>query len=339
MKMGIAGVGRIGSMHAEVLAAHPEIGELVVSDPDVSRAAEVAAQVGGTVAATVEELFAAGLDGLVVAAATGAHAGLVKAGSDAGVPVFCEKPVAMDIEETQEVLDYVSASGVPVQVGFQRRFDDGYAAARKALQDGELGELRRLHLVSADPAPPPESYISTSGGIFPDLHIHDLDILRWVTGREVAEVYAVGANRGASYFGAAGDVDECTTVLSLDDGTLATMQGSRDNGAGYDIRMELAGTEGTRVVGLSDRSPLASAEPGVAFPAGPSWVFFADRFQSAYASQLHVFVDVAAGRRESPCTVLDALKASHLAEAGSRSLREHRAVRVEEVLETAGSGR
>jgi predicted dehydrogenase len=339
MKVGIAGAGRIGSMHAEVLANHPEVTGLVVNDPDLPRATEVAGKVGGAVAPTVEEMFGAGLDGVVIAAATAAHAELVKAASDAGVPVFCEKPVAMDIEETQDVLDYVSASGIPVQVGFQRRFDAGYAAARTALQEGELGDLRRVHLVSADPAPPPGPYIATSGGIFRDLHIHDLDILRWVTGREVVEVYATGSSRGASYFGSANDVDECTTVLVLDDGTLATMQGSRYNGAGYDIRMELAGTEATHAVGLSDRSPLTSAEPGVAFPAGPRWVLFSDRFRGAYADQLHAFIDVAAGRRESPCTVADALSAFHLAEAADRSLHEHRPVRVEEVIAAAGSRR
>jgi myo-inositol 2-dehydrogenase / D-chiro-inositol 1-dehydrogenase len=333
VKIGIAGTGRIGVMHARVLAEHPDVEQLVITDIDVARATAVAQEVNGIVAGDVGELLAAELDGFVVAAPTAAHAELVKAASNAGVPVFCEKPVAIDVEQTQEVLDHVTASGVPVHVGFQRRFDEGYAAARQALHEGRLGELRRVHLVSADPAPPPSEYIVTSGGIFRDLHVHDLDILRWVTGREVVEVYATGANRGASFFAEAHDVDECTAILTLDDGTLVTLQGSRYNGNGYDIRMELAGTDATQVVGLADRSPLSSAEPDTAFPAGPPWVLFSDRFRSAYANQLHAFIDVAAGRRESPCTVADALAAFFAAEAADLSLHEQRPVRVEEVVE------
>jgi myo-inositol 2-dehydrogenase/D-chiro-inositol 1-dehydrogenase len=331
MKLGIVGAGRIGAMHADVLGEHPEVTDLVINDVDVARASKVAEGVDGRVAPTAHDLLASELDGLLIAAATAAHTELVKAGSDAGIPVFCEKPVAMDVEETQDVLDYVTARGTPVQVGFQRRFDDGYLAARVALRDGKIGELRRVHLLSADPAPPQGAYIATSGGIYRDLHIHDLDILRWVTNLEVVEVYATGSNRGASFFAEADDVDECVTTLVLEDGTLVTMQGSRYNGAGYDIRMELAGTEGTVAVGLSDRSPLVSAEPGESFPAGPPWVLFSDRFRIGYANQLHAFIDLVAGRCESPCTVTDALKAFHLAEAADRSLHERRVVRVEEV--------
>ena len=133
---------------------------------------------------------------------------------------------------------------MPTQIGFQRRFDAGYGAARDALRSGALGELRRVHALTGDREPPAADYIPSSGGIFRDCHVHDFDILRWVTGREVVEVYAVGANRGAAFFAEAGDVDESAAVLTLDDGTLVTLQGSRYNGGGHDVRMELAGTDG-----------------------------------------------------------------------------------------------
>jgi myo-inositol 2-dehydrogenase/D-chiro-inositol 1-dehydrogenase len=339
MKIGVAGAGRIGTMHARVLAEHADVAQVVISDVDVERATAVAEQVGGVVAHDLEELLGAQLDGVVIATATASHPELVKAAVAVGVPVFCEKPVALDVDQTVEVLDCVRATDVPVQVGFQRRFDPGYVEARRALQAGALGELRRVHMVSADPAPPAAEFIATSGGIFRDLHVHDLDMLRWVTGQEVVEVYATGANRGAAFFGEANDVDECTAVLVLDDDTLATLHGSRYNGNGYDIRMELAGTAATRVVGLADRSPLASAEPDTSFPAGPPWSLFSDRFRSAYANQLRAFVDVAAGRRGSPCTVADALQASQLAEALDRSLHERRPVRVEELVAAEKGGR
>jgi myo-inositol 2-dehydrogenase / D-chiro-inositol 1-dehydrogenase len=331
VRVGIAGTGRIGARHARVLATHPDVTELVLNDDVEQRAREVAAEVDGTVATSVAELFEAKPDAVLIATATFAHADLIEAASDAGVPVFCEKPVAQSAARTEEVLRHVTKTGVPVHVGFQRRFDPGYVEARRRVQAGEMGEVRRVHLITADPAPPGPEFIPTSGGIFRDCHIHDLDILRWVTGREVVEVYAVGANRGANYFREADDVDESAALLVLDDGTLATMQGSRYNGAGYDVRMELAGTDGTHVVGLADRSPLRSTEPDTTFPVGEPWVIFYERFGAAYTAELTAFIDMAAGRRESPCTVLDGLKAFYAAEAADLSRREHRPVRVEEV--------
>lgn len=318
-------------MHAGVLAANEDVTELVLFDAVAGRAAEVAPGLGARATDTIEEFFDAGLDGVAIATATGSHAELIQMGIERKIPVFCEKPVALDCEETEAVLARVEASGVSVQIGFHRRFDPGYIAAKESLDNGELGELRRVHVVSADPAPPDASYIFTSGGVFRDLHIHDFDILRFVTGHEVSKVFVIGANRGASFFREAGDVDEVTTLLVLDDGTLVTAQGSRYNGNGYDIRMELAGTEATTVVGLADRSPLRSAEPGVEFPAGRSWTHFPDRFATAYAAEIRAFIEVAAGRRENPCTVREALAAAYIAEAADLSLREGRMVDVEEV--------
>lgn len=338
MRIGLAGVGRIGTMHANVLAGHDQVDELVLFDAVRERASELAASLQCEAVQTLDELFDGGVDGLVVATATGSHAELIRRGLTGGIPVFCEKPVALNVAETEDVLARVEQLGIAVQVGFHRRFDPGYANARAALAEGKLGELRRVHIVSADPAPPAASYIETSGGIFRDLHIHDFDILRWVTGREVVSVYATGANRGASFFGAAADVDECITQLVLDDDTLVTAQGSRYNGAGYDIRMELSGTEATHVVGLAEESPVRSAEPGVSFPSGSAWVSFSDRFRTAYVAEMDAFLDVVAGRRDSPCTVRDALIAFYVAEAASVSLREGRLVSVDEVT-PAGKAR
>jgi len=336
VKIGIAGAGRLGSVRAGVLAEHREVDRLIVADVDRERAGVLAEKVGGVVADTPAELFSAGLDGVVIATASAAHAEWIELALAAGVPVFCEKPVAVDVAETRAILDGANARGVPIQVGFQRRFDPGYVAARRAMRDGQLGDLRRVHLVSADPAPSAAEFVATSGGIYRDLLIHDFDILRWVTGREVVDVYAAGANRGAAYIAEADDVDETVLVLRLDDGTVATAHGSRYNGAGYDIRMEVAGTSATHVVGLSERSPLKSAEPEVSFPDGEPWTLFWERFGPSYGAEIHAFVDLLAGRRENPCTVDDALQALYVAEAAELSRREGRPVEVVEVAATAG---
>lgn len=334
LRVGFLGVGRIGAAHAEVVARHPAVSELVVGDADTARAREVADRLGVVSAGGIDDVLAAGVDALMIAATTSAHPGLILRACEAGLPVFCEKPVAPDVAATIAVAERVRETGIQVQVGFQRRFDAGYAAARAALASGELGELRRAHLLTADREPPPAGYVAGSGGIFRDCHVHDFDALRWVTGREIVEVYATGANRGAAFFGAAGDVDESTALLTLDDGTLATLQGSRYNGAGYDVRLELAGTEATLAVGLDERTALRSTEPGAAFPAGKPWPGFRERFGAAYEAELSAFLEVAAGTRPSPCSVDEALEALYVAEAAELSRREHRPATVDEVRVT-----
>lgn len=330
MRVGFVGVGRIGAAHAQVVRDHPAVDEVRIADADVTRARKVADELGVQAVDRPAAAFE-GVDAIVIAAATAAHAELMTAAARAGLPVFCEKPVAADVAGTLAVLDEVERAGVPNQIGFQRRFDAGYMAARAALRDGTLGELRRVHMITADAEPPHPSYVPPSGGIFRDCHIHDFDVLRWVTGREVTEVYAIGANRGAAVFAESGDVDESAALLRLDDATLVTMQGSRYNGGGYDVRMELAGTAATYVVGLDDHAALVSAEPGVAFPAGPPFREFWSRFRPAYEAEINAFVDVARGERESPCTVANALESCYVADAAVRSRQQGRAVKVDEV--------
>lgn len=338
MRIALLGAGRIGAAHAATLHSHPQVSHLLIADPDAQRAQAVATPLGAAHTGDVEQAFAFAADAVVVATPTATHADLILRCVSAGIPVFCEKPVATDIKATAEVARRVAESGVAVQIGFQRRFDAGYRAARAALRAGELGTLHRMHLVTADPAPPHADYIPMSGGIFRDCHIHDFDIARWLTGAEVVEVYATGANRGADFFAQAGDVDNATTILSFTDGTLATVQGSRYNGAGYDVRAELAGTSATYVVGLDGRAPLRSAEPGVPPSAQPAWPDFWQRFRPAYAAEMAAFLDLVAGRVDNPCTVADAFEALYIAEAAELSRRERRPVRVDEVRLSVATG-
>ncbi|WP_317446535.1 Gfo/Idh/MocA family oxidoreductase [Streptomyces collinus] len=331
MRIGILGLGRIGAFHAATLSGLDAVGSLVVCDPVAEAAKAAAERFGAEVADSPQALLAAGVDGLVVAAATDAHPALIRAGVRAGVPVFCEKPVARTMAEGVAVLRAVRDAGVPIQIGFNRRFDAGFAAARAAVRSGELGPLHTIRSTTLDPAPPPAAYVAASGGIFRDCSVHDFDIIRWVTGREVGEVYAVGGNRGAEHIAAAGDADTTGAVLTLDDGTIAMVSNSRHNGRGHDVRMELHGFADSIAVGLDDRLPLRSVEPGVRFPAGTPHDFFLDRFAAAYRAELAVFTEVVAGTRPSPCTVEDALEAGWIAEACTLSLREHRPVTLAEV--------
>jgi myo-inositol 2-dehydrogenase / D-chiro-inositol 1-dehydrogenase len=334
MRIGLIGAGRIGTSHADTLTGLPEVEALVVADADHARVLDLAAALAGRACAVeaacgVAELFAADLDGVVVAATTDAHAELVKHAAAAGLPVFCEKPVAPDIAGTLEVIEAVRAARIQVQVGFQRRFDAGHAAAREAVASGRLGWVHTVRSCTLDPAPPPKRFIPLSGGIFRDCVVHDIDGVRFVTGRDVVQVMAAGANRGDEFFAECGDADTAASVLTLDDGTLALTSATRYNAAGYDVRLEVFGSKDSIVAGLDARTPLSPAEGGGETYA--AYGNFLERFAAAYAAELRAFTDLVAGRIESPCTPEEALEAFIVAEACERSRREGTAVRVADI--------
>lgn len=329
MRIGLIGLGRIGAFHAETLSGLPAVTELVVTDAVPAVTERIARKYGAEPAANPAELLGSGVDGVVIAAATDAHPQLILAAVEAGLPVFCEKPVAKGAAEAEEVLRH--CAGATVQIGYNRRFDPGFEAARAAVASGELGRLHTVRSTTLDPAPPPAAYLAGSGGIFRDCSVHDFDIVRFVTGREVVEVYATGSTRGDAIFAEIGDAATTAAILTLDDDTLAVVSNTRYNGRGYDVRLEVHGSADSIAVGLEDKLPLRSVEPGVAFPAGPPHTFFMDRFATAYRRELAAFTDVVAGTRESPCTVADAVEAGWIAEACTLSLREHRPVRLNEL--------
>jgi myo-inositol 2-dehydrogenase/D-chiro-inositol 1-dehydrogenase len=249
----------------------------------------------------------------------------------AGIPTFCEKPVAATLDETIELANLAAESTVPVQVGFQRRFDAGYQRARRAVETGELGFLHTIRANTHDQAPPHAAYIPTSGGLFRDCSVHDFDILRYVTGQEVQSVYATGSNKGAAFFAEAGDVDTAAALLTLTDGTIVLVSATRYNGAGHDVRLELHGERATIGVGLDDSLAMRSAEEGVDFPKGPQKWSFMERFIAAYRSELEAFTHVASGEAPSPCTVGDALEAFRVAEACELSRAQGRPMSLAEV--------
>jgi myo-inositol 2-dehydrogenase/D-chiro-inositol 1-dehydrogenase len=331
MRLGLLGLGRIGAFHAETLAGLPAVEELVISDPVPALAEQVAGRFGARIAASPEAVLASGVDGVVIAAPTDLHAELIELCVAAGLPAFCEKPVSRDSDEAARVAHRVADAGVPVQIGYPRRFDPAFAAIRAAIADGELGMVHTVRSTTLDPAPPPRAYLAASGGIYRDCAVHDFDAIRWVTGQEVTEVYAVGTNQDAEWFAELGDVHTASAVLTLDGGALAVVSNTRYNARGHDVRLEAHGTRDSLAAGLGPGLPLRSAEPGVSFPDGKPFTFFMDRLAAAFRTELTTFTEVVAGRRASPCTILDAIETGWVAEACTLSLREHRPVRIEAV--------
>ena len=327
----MVGVGRIGAFHARTLAGSADVDRLTVVDDDSERASKLSAVLGAETRESPEALVTAGVDALVVATSTPAHAPLLSLAAGAGIPAFCEKPVALELDVIDAVAEEVDRADVLVQVGFQRRFDAGYLAARDAVANGTLGRLLLLRAATHDPVPPAGEYIAASGGIFRDLHIHDFDAIRFVTGQEVSEVYADGAVRETPWFEDYGDVDAAAAVLRLADGTLAVLTGTRHDPLGYDVRLEVFGTRDSIAVGVDGRTPLRSVEPEAPRAAADGYRDFLDRFDGAYRAELQAFVTAVREGDPSACTLADARAALAVALAAGRSRAERRPVSIEEV--------
>jgi myo-inositol 2-dehydrogenase/D-chiro-inositol 1-dehydrogenase len=333
--LGLVGVGRIGVMHAKNISElnqvlNPEGVQVQLKLTDVAEehARSVASECGAEFFGSVAGLISSGVDGLVIATGTATHPDLIRAGVDAGIPVFCEKPVAVSVAESLPVLEYIRERAGTVQIGHQRRFDAGYLEAKRAYEAGELGWIHSVRALTCDMTPPPVQFLATSGGLFRDCSVHDFDILRWLTGKEVVEVYARGSNNGDPAIGEVGDVDTALAVVTFDDGTVGTVSASRYNGAGHDVRLELQGSDGSIAVGMDEHMAVRSAEPGVTFPYGISHKTFAERFDLAYRSEMAAFVELVLGERKNPCTPEDAVAASKVADAAQESLETGVPVRV-----------
>ena len=327
MRVALLGAGRIGKLHARLLAATPGVETLVIGDIDAAFAAQLAESVGATAAPSIDAAID-GADAVVIAAATSAHAELIRAAVGRGIPTFCEKPLAGNLDDTIALAADIERSGVPFQLGFQRRFDAAYREVRRLVDSGELGTLYAVRLAGHDPEPAHEGYIAQSGGLFRDFSIHDFDILRWLTSCEVEEVYADGGVRGFPVFAKYGDVDTAVATLRLTDGPFTILSTARHDPLGYDIRTEVFGSKDSVSIGLGPRTPMRSVEPGVPPPAGPAWKDFLERFESAYAAEFVAFLTMARREAPSPCTAADGLAALRVAEAADRSLHEHRPVRL-----------
>jgi myo-inositol 2-dehydrogenase / D-chiro-inositol 1-dehydrogenase len=333
LHVGIVGVGRMGVFHAETLRGLEGVAA-TLTDADPERAQRVGRELGLGIADSPEALVEAGVQALVITAPTPAHAPLLRLAADAGLPAFCEKPAALDLATMDETAAHVDRAGTLVQIGFQRRFDDGYRAAHDAVAAGALGTLLVVRAATHDPEPPPQEYIAGSGGIFRDLHIHDFDAVRFVTGEEIVEVYADGAVRQSPWFEQHGDVDAAVAVLRLAGGALGILSGTRHDPLGYDVRLEVFGTGDSIVAGLDARSPLRPVEAGAARLAGPADRNFVERFATAYRAELVAFLDSVRNGGPSLCTLADARAALLVALAADRSRDERRPVSIEEVAST-----
>jgi myo-inositol 2-dehydrogenase/D-chiro-inositol 1-dehydrogenase len=331
LRIGVIGVGRIGRMHAELIARQiPGAALGAVFDAHERLARDVAAELRAPVVASVEEIFESELDAVAICSSSDTHVELLIAAAQAGKAVFCEKPVSLELAELDRALNAIDAAGVPFQIGFNRRFDPAHASVREAVHTGVVGEPHLVRISSRDPAPPPPEYVKSSGGLFLDMMIHDFDLARYVTGSEVVEVFARGAVRVEPWFADAGDIDTALVTLVHEDGCLTAIDNSRRAVYGYDQRLEVFGSAGM-AVSENPRAHTGSVTTagGERRPANP--YFFLERYLPSYVREWQAFVDAVKSGAPPPVSSTDARAPLVIGLAAGRSLREGRPVRVEEV--------
>ena len=329
MKFGIIGAGRIGANHARILSGLAGVSTLMIADVATERAAQLAGSLPNASAVDVETVFGQS-EAIVIASSTDTHAALLLTAAEAGLPTFCEKPIALNLDSTREAVAATEASGITVQMGFQRRYDPGIRAIRQQIERGELGTAFLVRSQTHDPAPPPIDYIPSSGGIFRDCLIHDIDAVRYVTGQEIVAVTAFGSEVGHPDIASHGDFGTATAMLQMSGGTLGQISGLRLDPVGYDVRLEAFGSERALAAGWSERTPIVSTEPGMPPPADPIITFW-DRFDFAYRAELEAFLRVAKGGEAPACGPRDALENLRAAIACDRSVAERRTVALEEI--------
>lgn len=347
MRVAVIGAGQIGRAHSLRLAALPEVTHLEIAyRQGAEKAQAIAKEITDpqrpnyrrdlkVTVVQVEEVIAQRPAAAVITAQTSAHAELIQRCLANGIPVYCEKPVALDLPTTKAVVEAWKKAQVPVQIGFQRRFDQGYLAAKAAYQSGRLGKVALLNALTLDECPPPEHFVPTSGGLFLDVSVHDFDIIRWVTGLEATWVYAQGATMGEPYFAANNDLSSAQILVKYENAMTATISLTRRHGAGHDVRLELFGEQDSLCVGLDDRSPLRTAQPAETLNWLPKEPYhsYNERFDQAFYDGLKHFLAVAQGRAESACTPEDALISLQLALAAQRSIDWGRPVALSELTD------
>jgi myo-inositol 2-dehydrogenase/D-chiro-inositol 1-dehydrogenase len=331
ISVGLIGAGRIGRMHAELLAGRIPGARLgIVYDVHTPFALEVSARHGIPVAGGVEELLRSDVDAVAICSSADTHVDLMVAAAQAGKAVFCEKPVSLFLDELERGLDAVAEHGVPFQVGFNRRFDPAHASVRDAVAAGQIGEPLLVRISSRDPEPPSLEYVRTSGGLFLDMTIHDFDMARFVTGSEVMEVFARGAVRVAPEFARAGDIDTAMVTLVHENGCLTAIDNCRATAYGFDQRVEAFGSGG---MAASENPPahtgVLTTEAGARHEPNPH--FFLERYLSSYENEWQAFVSALQSGAPPPVGAADARAPLVIGLAALQSLREGRAVRLDEV--------
>ena len=333
MRILVVGAGRMGAIRVEDLVADPRVDEVLVTNRTAERADEVAERHGASAvpwAHATDDIA----DATVVAVGTDVHGDLLDRILRHGRPVLCEKPIALTLADTQRVIDLADEHAVPLQIGFQRRFDAPIRAVKDAIADGSVGTLYSMTMTAHDHQPSPREFIAGSGGIFRDMHVPDLDLVRWLTGSEVESVTATKRVREHLQYGEFDDADVSSILAVTESGVQVVITGTRHDALGHDVRLEVHGSRDSVSAGLNPRTPLRTMENDLPVNTHP-YTGFVDRFRDAFRHETGAFVALARGESSNPCPPDSALESLRIAIACEESVRRNGPVAVAEI-DTAG---
>lgn len=333
IKFGIAGVGRMGSIHLENLVTKFQNTE-VVAISDISPNAEDLAKKFGVnkVYSNYDDMVNdANVDAVVICSPTDFHANHIMKAARAGKQIFCEKPMDLSLDTVKEVIKVVKEAGIKLFIAFNRRYDPNFQRVKQMVVDGKVGDPQIIKITSRDPGPPPISYVKVSGGLFLDMAIHDFDMARFISNKEVKEVFAKGAVFVDDEIGKAGDIDTAAITLTLEDGTIAIIDNSRKAVYGYDQRLEVFGSKG--MCGSENKlhdNHFYFDENGIhtALPMD----FFMDRYARSYYNEMGTFINCLREDKVPPTTGNDGLMSLAIGLAAKKSIEENRAVSLSEIL-------
>jgi len=330
LRFGIIGTGRIGDMHARLVALQPDAAVTWCYDVSGQSAERTAAAVGCRATTDLDTLLSADdVDAVLIASPTNTHVEMILRSAEAGKPILCEKPIDVDIDKVEECRERLRAFDVPLQLGFNRRFDPSHAGVREAVSRGEIGPLELLVITSRDPGPPPpRSILEACGGLFRDTTIHDMDMARFVMGEEPVEVFAMAANRVDPIFAELNDVDTAMIVMRTESGALCHINNSRRTNYGYDQRVEAFGAEG--MVRSNNHRPSEVSRHGSGGTGTRDELlhFFIERYRAAYEAEIRDFIDQVVAGKPPNVTFEDGRRALLLSEAALRSYETNRPVEV-----------
>jgi myo-inositol 2-dehydrogenase/D-chiro-inositol 1-dehydrogenase len=321
MRIALLGAGRIGLIHAANIHHHPRAKLHAVVDVNAATAKATAERYGAKASTDVDAVLAdPEVQGVFICTSTDTHVELILKAARRKLPIFCEKPIDLDLAKVDACLEEVSRSGVPLVLGFNRRFDPNFRALREAVRRGEAGEVEIVKITSRDPAPPPVAYIRTSGGLFRDMMIHDLDMARVLLGEEPVEVFATGSCLVNPEIAEAGDIDTAMVILKTRRGALCHIDNSRRAAYGYDQRIEVFGSKG--MLQAANPTPTTVTRyTGEAVLSDKPYHFFLDRYPEAYRAELEHFLEVSTGGVAPLVTGRDGRAALVLADAALQSLK------------------
>ena len=330
----IIGLGRIGKIHLGNLQAIDEVEIVGICDP--TDEAKVFSNKAGLTFYQKDFTDVAGevqADAIVICSPTDTHANYVSIAAKKGIDVFCEKPLDLSLEKVKEVLKTVNESKIKLMLGFNRRFDSEFQSVKEKIVKGHIGDIHTIKITSRDPSPPPINYIKSSGGMFLDMTIHDFDIIRYLTNKEIVEVYAKGDALVNPEIAKAGDIDTAIINLTFEDGSMAVIDNCRKAVYGYDQRVEVFGSKGmVQSKNKFDKYTLTYSENGVT-SALPQH-FFLERYADAYKKEINHFIDCIRHKKTPEVSGFDGLMSLVLGLCAKESLNCNKPVLVSEIDKT-----